>query len=109
MPAGEGFAAFAGFSYPNGIGPGVWDIHSPRIPETEEMRRLLEAAARGAAVLLISEDLDELMALADRIAVIHAGRLGAARATPAWTLGTIGLAMAGADGGHADAEVAHAA
>ncbi|WP_423194323.1 ABC transporter ATP-binding protein [Cupriavidus sp. H18C2] len=71
--------------------------------------QLLEAAARGAAVLLISEDLDELMALADRIAVIHAGRLGAARATPAWTLGTIGLAMAGADGGHADAEVAHAA
>ncbi|MFJ5382865.1 ABC transporter ATP-binding protein, partial [Cupriavidus sp. CER94] len=71
--------------------------------------QLLDAAARGAAVLLISEDLDELMALSDRIAVIHAGRLSAARATPAWTLGTLGLAMAGADDAHTHAEVAHAA
>ncbi len=59
-------------------------------------RQLLEAAAQGAAVLLISEDLDELRALADRIAVMHAGRLTPARATEAWTLATLGLAMAGA-------------
>lgn len=77
--------------------------------------QLLEAAARGAAVLLISEDLDELMALSDRIAVIHGGRLGPARATSAWTLATLGLAMAGADADananftHADAEVSDAA
>jgi 5-methyltetrahydropteroyltriglutamate--homocysteine methyltransferase len=31
-------------SYPNEIGPGVYDIHSPRIPSTEEMERLLELA-----------------------------------------------------------------
>ncbi|UPG72068.1 5-methyltetrahydropteroyltriglutamate--homocysteine S-methyltransferase [Roseomonas gilardii subsp. gilardii] len=38
--------AFADFRYPNEIGPGVWDIHSPRVPEAEEMRRLLLAAAQ---------------------------------------------------------------
>ena len=38
-------------------------------------QQLLDACARGAAVLLISEDLDEILALADRIAVMHAGRL----------------------------------
>lgn len=36
---------------------------------------LLEQRAGGAAVLLISEDLDELLALSDRIAVLHAGRV----------------------------------
>ena len=37
--------AFADFDYPNEIGPGVWDIHSPRIPSTEEMESLLRKAA----------------------------------------------------------------
>jgi len=37
--------AFADFSYPNEIGPGVYDIHSPRIPSMEEMEALLEKAA----------------------------------------------------------------
>jgi 5-methyltetrahydropteroyltriglutamate--homocysteine methyltransferase len=37
--------AFASFRYPNGVGPGVWDIHSPRVPTTEEMVSLLEKAA----------------------------------------------------------------
>jgi 5-methyltetrahydropteroyltriglutamate--homocysteine methyltransferase len=37
--------AFAGdLDYPNEIGPGVYDIHSPRIPSTEEIERLLELA-----------------------------------------------------------------
>jgi ABC-type uncharacterized transport system ATPase subunit len=58
-------------------------------------QQLLDACARGAAVLLISEDLDEIMALADRIAVIHAGRLTEAKPADAWTLAAIGLAMAG--------------
>jgi simple sugar transport system ATP-binding protein len=59
-------------------------------------QQLLDACARGAAVLLISDDLDEIFELADRIAVIHAGRLTPARPTTHWTLAAIGLAMAGA-------------
>jgi ABC-type uncharacterized transport system permease subunit len=41
-------------------------------------QQLLDAAAAGSAVLLISEDLDEVFALADRIAVMHHGHLSAA-------------------------------
>jgi 5-methyltetrahydropteroyltriglutamate--homocysteine methyltransferase len=37
--------AFADFKYPNEIGPGVYDIHSPRVPGVEEMASLLEKAA----------------------------------------------------------------
>ena len=36
--------AFAASSYPNEIGPGVWDIHSPRVPGAEEMAGLLRRA-----------------------------------------------------------------
>ncbi|WP_443191171.1 5-methyltetrahydropteroyltriglutamate--homocysteine S-methyltransferase [Pseudomonas indica] len=37
--------AFEGFAYPNEIGPGVYDIHSPRVPDSAEMVALLEKAA----------------------------------------------------------------
>ena len=36
--------AFVNFSYPNDIGPGVYDIHSPRVPSQQEMEALLEKA-----------------------------------------------------------------
>lgn len=36
--------AFADFKYPNEIGPGVYDIHSPRVPSKEEMIELLKKA-----------------------------------------------------------------
>jgi len=36
--------AFRGFHYPNDIGPGVYDIHSPRVPSVEEMLRLMRKA-----------------------------------------------------------------
>ncbi|WP_029281570.1 5-methyltetrahydropteroyltriglutamate--homocysteine S-methyltransferase [Pedobacter sp. R20-19] len=36
--------AFADFKYPNEIGPGVYDIHSPRVPKREEMVYLLKKA-----------------------------------------------------------------
>ncbi len=42
---GELLAAFSQARYPNGIGPGVWDIHSPRVPPEGEMEGLLRAAA----------------------------------------------------------------
>jgi 5-methyltetrahydropteroyltriglutamate--homocysteine methyltransferase len=37
--------AFADFKYPNEIGPGVYDIHSPRVPTVDEMAALLEKAS----------------------------------------------------------------
>ncbi|MFV8341845.1 5-methyltetrahydropteroyltriglutamate--homocysteine S-methyltransferase [Flavobacterium sp. XS2P39] len=37
--------AFADFNYPNEIGPGVYDIHSPRVPSRTEMVKLLEKAS----------------------------------------------------------------
>ena len=46
------------------------------VSAVETIRRLfLEQRQRGGAILLISEDLDELMTLADRIAVIYAGEI----------------------------------
>jgi 5-methyltetrahydropteroyltriglutamate--homocysteine methyltransferase len=45
--------AFFDFRYPAEIGPGVWDIHSPRVPNTTEMARLL----RKATAVLPSENL----------------------------------------------------
>jgi 5-methyltetrahydropteroyltriglutamate--homocysteine methyltransferase len=36
--------AFVEFKYPNEIGPGVYDIHSPRVPSVDEIRSLLEKA-----------------------------------------------------------------
>jgi len=58
--------------------------------------RLLEQRARGAAVLLISEDLDEIFALADRIAVLFAGKLMGIVNTREATVEQVGLMMAGA-------------
>nr|WP_315403857.1 5-methyltetrahydropteroyltriglutamate--homocysteine S-methyltransferase [uncultured Pseudomonas sp.] len=42
--------AFEAFHYPNEIGPGVYDIHSPRVPEASEMAELLRKAARRIPV-----------------------------------------------------------
>ena len=42
--------AFERFEYPNEIGPGVYDIHSPRVPDSGEMLKLLRKAARRIAV-----------------------------------------------------------
>jgi len=58
--------------------------------------RLLAAAGAGAAIVLISEELDEILALADRIAVISHGRLSEARPVADWSTETLGLAMMGA-------------
>jgi 5-methyltetrahydropteroyltriglutamate--homocysteine methyltransferase len=38
--------AFESYRYPNEIGPGVYDIHSPRVPSVQEIRDLLERATR---------------------------------------------------------------
>ncbi len=57
--------------------------------------KLLEARTRGAAILLISEDLDELLALSDRIVVIYHGRLSQPMQTGKVTAREIGLIMSG--------------
>jgi simple sugar transport system ATP-binding protein len=57
--------------------------------------RLLDARRRGAGVVLISEDLDELMRLSDRVAVLHRGRLSEAMPTSGVTVRELGLLMTG--------------
>ena len=64
---------------------------------------LIDLARSGSAVLVISQDLDEIFEIADRIAVISRGQLSEAAPKKHWTLEKIGLAMAGAH------EVTHAA
>ena len=57
----------------------------------------MQAAADGVAVLLISEDLDEILALADRVVVIYEGELTGDFDPERATIEEIGLAMAGGD------------
>ncbi len=58
---------------------------------------LRQAAADGVAVLLISEDLDEILALADRIVVVYEGELTGEFDPETATVEEIGLAMAGGE------------
>ena len=60
-------------------------------------QHLLDARERGAAILLITDDLDELLQLADRVRVLYRGRLGPARLRAAIDLARLGLEMAGQD------------
>ncbi|BBE71012.1 ABC transporter ATP-binding protein [Oharaeibacter diazotrophicus] len=56
---------------------------------------MIDLARGGAAVLVISQDLDEIFEVADRIAVISRGHLSPATDAAAMTRETIGLLMAG--------------
>jgi general nucleoside transport system ATP-binding protein len=58
---------------------------------------LREAAERGVGVLLISEDLDEIRALADRIAVMYEGEVVGERDAETATVEELGLLMAGGE------------
>ncbi|MEM9786955.1 MAG: ABC transporter ATP-binding protein [Pseudomonadota bacterium] len=64
---------------------------------------LLDLAAKGAAVICISQDLDELMEISDRFAALNEGRLSAPRPASGLTVEEIGLMLGGAH----DMEVAH--
>ena len=66
---------------------------------------LIDRAAAGAAVVVISQDLDELLEVTDRFAALNGGRLSALRPTEGLTVDEIGLMMGGAHG----MEVAHVA
>ncbi|MBV1869010.1 MAG: ABC transporter ATP-binding protein [Marinosulfonomonas sp.] len=64
---------------------------------------LLDLAAKGAAVICISQDLDELMEISDRFAALNEGRLTPPRPAKGLTVDEIGLMMGGAH----DMEVSH--
>ena len=64
---------------------------------------LLDLAAKGAAVIVISQDLDELMEISDRFAALNEGRLSKPRPAQGLTVEEIGLMLGGAH----DMEVAH--
>jgi ABC-type uncharacterized transport system ATPase subunit len=70
---------------------------------------LIELARAGSAVLVISQDLDELFEISDSIAVMHNGELSKPLPRAEATYEKIGLLMGGAEPGHAEphhAEVA---
>jgi len=60
---------------------------------------LVDLAAKGTAVLMISQDLDELFAVSGRIAVMCEGRLSKARRATETTVEQIGLLMGGMQDG----------
>jgi simple sugar transport system ATP-binding protein len=74
-------------------------VHPTRgvdIGASETIHDLLrQQRQRGAAILLISEDLDELLALADRIAVLYDGRVTGVTQAHTTDREEIGLLMAG--------------
>ncbi len=59
---------------------------------------LLDLAAKGAGVIVISQDLDELLELSDRFCALNNGRLSDPRPTEGLTLDEIGLMLGGAHG-----------
>jgi simple sugar transport system ATP-binding protein len=61
-------------------------------------QRLLDQRAQGTATLLISEDLDEIFALCDRIAVLYEGRIMGIVDRAQATAEQLGLLMAGVVG-----------
>ncbi len=67
---------------------------------------LMDLAAKGAAVIVISQDLDELMEVSDRFAALNEGRLSPPRPARDLSVEQIGLMLGGA---HGMAEAHHAA
>jgi simple sugar transport system ATP-binding protein len=67
---------------------------------------LVDLAGRGSAVLVISQDLDELVEIADRIAVMFRGNLSAPLDAASATRERLGLLMGGS--GTDDVEASHA-
>ena len=64
---------------------------------------LLDLAAEGAGIVVISQDLDELLEISDRFAALNGGALGEAVPTSSLTMEQIGLMLGGAH----DLEEAH--
>ena len=71
------------------------DIGAARFIRSE----LMAMAGLGCAILVISDDLDELMEISDRVAVLYRGRLTQAPRASEWSREQIGLQMGGAEAG----------
>ena len=69
---------------------GVDAISAMRIRES-----LLALAASGSAIVVTSQDLDELLEISDQLAVLHHGTLSKAKAVDEWNIEQLGLAMTG--------------
>ena len=82
--------------------PGILIINQPTwgvdaLSAAKIRQALLQLANDGSAILVISQDLDELLEISDRLAVLHHGHLGHARNIEEWTIETLGLAMTGSE------------
>jgi general nucleoside transport system ATP-binding protein len=87
-------------SAPHGAAPKLVVAHQPTWgldvgAVAHVQQQLIAARDAGAAVLVISDDLDEVTMLGDRIAVMHQGHLSEALPASSWTRESLGLAMAG--------------
>ena len=70
---------------------------------------ILDLAQKGAGVIVISQDLDELLEVSDNFAALNEGRLSNVRSTKGLTMETIGLMLGGAHDMHeANEETIHA-
>jgi simple sugar transport system ATP-binding protein len=67
-------------------------------------RRLIDQRSEGTAILLISEDLDEILSISDRIIVIYEGQIMGEVFTKDATPEGLGLLMAGVKPGDRKAE-----
>ena len=83
----------------------TWGVDAPAAPPSARRSSISRRAARPS--LVISQDLDELFEICDRIAVIHAGHLSRRRPARETTREEIGLLMAGA-ASRPRADAAHA-
>mgnify|MGYP000500934366 CR=1 FL=1 len=63
---------------------------------------LIDLAQTGGSVLVISQDLDEILEIADKFAALNGGRLSAPRPVAGLTMDQIGLMLGGAETGDAD-------
>ncbi|MEM6374924.1 MAG: ABC transporter ATP-binding protein, partial [Pseudomonadota bacterium] len=88
--------------------PGVFVVNQPTwgvdaAAAASIRQALLDMARDGAALLVISQDLDELIEISDRFGALNAGRLSEIRPTATLDMNEIGLMLGGAD----MAQIAH--
>ena len=96
--------------FPSGFNGAVitsYSIHYTKLYEAAIHKDLIALAEGGAAVLVVSQDLDELFAICDRIAVMSHGRLSPAQPVRSTSVEEIGMLMGGVF--HLEGEAAHGA